>query len=263
LSGFVDIHAHVLPGIDDGPADMEGALAMLRAAEACGIATICATPHVRTDFPDVHIDELAGRVQALRDAAERESIGVQIVGGAEVSLVWALEASRDELTLVSYGQLGKDLLVETPASTVTGLARMLYGLQARGLRVTLAHPERSPEFQRDRSPLEELVRQGVLLQVNADALLARGRAKAVRRLARGLCRDSLAHVIASDGHRAASWRPVTALGVGADVAASFLGAPQMEWMAQRAPAAILAGAELPGPPGIDVGRGLQRLLRRR
>jgi protein-tyrosine phosphatase len=85
-NGFVDIHAHVLPGIDDGPADLDGALALLRAAEGCGITTLAATPHVRSDFPDVYLEELAARVQALREEAERESIGVRLVGGAEVSL---------------------------------------------------------------------------------------------------------------------------------------------------------------------------------
>ena len=61
LSGLVDIHAHLLPGIDDGPRDLESALEMARAAVDAGIEVIAATPHLRRDFPDVHIEELAER----------------------------------------------------------------------------------------------------------------------------------------------------------------------------------------------------------
>jgi protein-tyrosine phosphatase len=261
---FVDIHAHVLPGIDDGPKNLGDALALLRAAAGCGITTLAATPHVRSDFPEVRLEELAARVQALREEAERESIGVRIVGGAEVSLVWAVEASDDELVLASYGQRGKDLLIETPASAVAGLGQLLYRPRSRGLRVTLAHPERSPEFQRDPSQLEELVRQGILLQIDATALLAPRRSPA-RRLATRLCRDGLAHVIASDGHRAASWRPVTALADAVGVASEIVGPIRAQWMVCVTPAAILAGVALPNPPPVDRegGGALGRLRSRR
>ncbi len=171
LTGYVDIHSHVLPGIDDGPADLDGAIAMAQAAAAVGTRTLVATPHLRADFPDVRVDELADRVQALRETIAERGIDLEIIAAAEVSLVWALEASADDLALATYGQRGTDLLVETPAGDVAGLANFLFMLQSMELRVTLAHPERNPGFQRDPSPLADLVRQGVLLQVNADALL--------------------------------------------------------------------------------------------
>ena len=112
MNGYVDIHAHVLPGIDDGPADMEDALQMLKAAAGCGISTIAATPHVRADFPDVHVAELAGRCQAVRDRIAAEDLGIEVVCGAEVSLVWAVDASDEQLRLVTYGQRGTDVLIE-------------------------------------------------------------------------------------------------------------------------------------------------------
>ena len=93
MAAYIDLHAHVLPGIDDGPDDLEEALAMLRAAADSGIATIAATPHLRADFPDVHVEELAERCEELRTAVKREQIDIRLVGGAEVSLVWALQAS--------------------------------------------------------------------------------------------------------------------------------------------------------------------------
>ena len=144
---------------------------MVRAAVAAGIETLAATPHLRSDFPDVHVDELERRCRALRDAAAQDGTEIRIVSGAEVSLVWALEASDEQLALATYDQRGTDLLIETPTFNVAGLESLLYQLRTKGLRVTLAHPERSVEFQRDPSRLIDLVRQGVLLQVNAETLL--------------------------------------------------------------------------------------------
>jgi len=250
LNGFVDIHAHVLPGIDDGPKNLTDAVALLRAAADSGISTLVATPHLRADFPAVRVAELAGRVQALREEVEREWIGVRLVGGAEVSLVWAVEASDEELVLATYDQRGKDILIETPEGPVAGLAQLLYRPRSRGLRVTLAHPERSLEFQSDPGQLEELVRQGILLQIDASSFLGRGRSQ-TQRLAARLCRDGLAHVIASDGHRAASWRPVTALGDAVGAVSAIVGWARAQWMVCAAPAAIVAGVPLPDPPPIE------------
>jgi protein-tyrosine phosphatase len=250
LSGYVDIHAHVLPGIDDGPAELDGALEMLRTAAGCGISTIVATPHVRSDFPDVHVPELAGRCQALRDRIAGEDLGLELVCGAEVSLVWAVDASDEQLRLVTYGQRGTDVLIETPLAATAGLDTLLYELRVRGLRVTLAHPERSRELQRGPSPLAELVTRGILLQVNADSVLGNGRRSATAKLGIALCRDGLAHALASDAHRAESWRPVSRLVEAVEAVAALVGPDRAHWMASDAPAAILAGTELPEAPPV-------------
>lgn len=262
MSGYVDIHAHVLPGIDDGPRNLEGALAMLRAATEAGTATIAATPHLRSDFPHVRVDELAHRCDALREEIAREGIEISVVSGAEASLPWALEAAEDELKLATYAQRGTDLLIETPSLAAAGLDRMLYALRLRGLRVTLAHPERNPEFQRDPSQLGELVRQGVLLQLDAEAVLDTRRRSPVAQLARSLCVDGLAHALASDGHRGASWRPVTNLAPAQQALAAIVGPERSRWMTQTAPAALIEGSELPEPPPIVDGRGRGRFFGR-
>ena len=261
--GYVDLHAHVLPGIDDGPSDAEGALAMVRAATAAGTGTLAATPHLRSDFPGVQVDELKRRCRALRDAAAQEGIEIRIVSGAEVSLVWALEASDDQLALATYDQRGTDLLIETPTFNVAGLESLLYQLRTKGLRVTLAHPERNAEFQRDPSRLIDLTRQGVLLQVNAESLLGDARRSDADRLGRYLCAEGLVHALASDGHRGATWRPVGCLAAAMPAAVALVGPERAHWMTQTSPAAVIAGAELPAPPQVQVGRKRPWLLRRR
>jgi protein-tyrosine phosphatase len=248
MAGYVDIHAHVLPGIDDGPSKLADSVALARAAAGAGTVTIAATPHVRSDFPDVHIDELAQRCQEMREALTREGVPIELIGGTEASLVWAIEASDEQLWLATYRQSGTDLLVETPSGPVFALDHMLYDLRARGIRVTLAHPERSIEFQHEVQPLRDLARQGVLFQVNAESLL--GRKSGVRRLAEQLCTEGLAHALASDGHRAASWRPVTKLAQGVEALTALVGSERALWMASTAPRAIVSGDELPEPPPL-------------
>jgi protein-tyrosine phosphatase len=261
--GYVDLHAHALPGIDDGPSDTTGAIAMLRAAATAGIGTLAVTPHLRSDFPDVHVDELHRRCRSLREAAARAGIEIQIECGAEVSLVWALEASDEELALATFGQRGTDLLIETPTFDVVGFESRLNQLRAKGLRVTLAHPERNVEFQRAPSRLADLVQDGVLVQVNAETLLGAARRSDTQRLGRHLCSEGLVHALASDGHRAAGWRPVTCLAKAARVAAALVGPDRAHWMTHAAPEAIIAGVALPDSPEPPNGRRRPRLLRRR
>jgi protein-tyrosine phosphatase len=247
--GLVDIHAHLLPGIDDGPEDLPGSLEMAQAAVGAGIETVVATPHLRDDFPGVHVEELAERCGSLQDEVTRAGISLRIVSGAEVSLAWALEADEGRLRLASFGQRGKDLLVETPG-VVSSLDRMLGHLAGRGYRITLAHPERSSAFQRDPERLERLVAQGVLLQVNASSVLDR-RGNDRSRLGLRLCRDGLAHAVASDGHRARSWRPIVNLASAVESLSSALGPERAHWLTASGPAAIVEGVSLPALPPAD------------
>jgi protein-tyrosine phosphatase len=262
MSGFLDIHSHVLPGIDDGPKDPDGSVEMLRRAAESGTSTIVATPHLRSDFPDVHVREIAERCATLNSLAQSAGIDIRLLAGAEVSLVWALDAGEEELRLASYGQRGTDLLIETPLSSTTGLGAGLYEIYRRGYRITLAHPERSRNFQEEPSAVSRLIDQGMVIQVNADSLLEDARKSRVGRLGRWLCTEGLAHVLASDGHRAESWRPVTSLALGVQAAGALVGPERAQWMARDAPAAVLEGRPLaPAPPVIAKSRS--RLLRRR
>jgi protein-tyrosine phosphatase len=249
LSGLVDIHAHLLPGIDDGPHDLEGAIEMARAALDSGTGVIAATPHLRADFPDVDIRQLAGRCEQLGAALDRAGIPLRVVAGAEVSLPWALAAAEDDLRVATYGQRGSDVLIETPNGTSL-LEPLLEPLLDRSLRITLAHPERSPSLHRHPEQLRALRERGVFPQINAEALLAPRRSR-VRVFAEDLCRTGVAQVLASDGHRAAAWRPVTRLAAGVEAASALVGPERARWMASAAPAAILDARPFPPAPEIQ------------
>jgi protein-tyrosine phosphatase len=260
VGALVDIHAHILPGIDDGPDDLEQSLAMARAAVESGIGTIASTPHLRPDFPGVHIHELAGRCEALREALDGQGIPLDIVSAAEISLTWALDAKDEQLRLASYGQRGTDLLIETPTVSAISIDLPLYELRAKGYRLTLAHPERSIDFQRDARPLLALAEQGVLLQLNADSLLGSGRSRGARSLARELLTNGYARAIASDAHRGTRWRPVSRLPGAVQAAAELVGDDRANWMATTVPQAIVKGEEVPDAPAIRTMRRRGRRL---
>lgn len=261
MTGYVDIHAHVLPGIDDGPEALEGAIAMASAAAASGTEILAATPHLHRSFPDVRVDELAARCRSLQQALQQRGIPIRIVSGAEIAVEWLIDASDTDLKLASYGQRGRDVLIETPPASVRIIEPVFRQLRASGYRVTLAHPERARGWEQDHAWLRELVDQGLVLAVNAEALLSARNTGRGRR-ARRFCTEGLARVLASDGHRAADWRPVTQLAEGADALVELVGAERAVWMTRDAPRAILEGETLPVAPPVEQPRRRRWLARR-
>ena len=242
----MDLHCHVLPGIDDGPADMAAAVALARAAADGGISVLAATPHLRADHPAVRAEELGWRTEQLREALAAREVAIEVCPAAEVDLYWAGGADDATLRLASYGQRGTDLLLEVPYGELPPIFEdLLFQLIARGYRLLLAHPERSPTFQRDPARLLALVEHGVLVQVTAAAVMpGTGRSRS-RRLARALVTRGAAHVISSDAHGTHVDRAT--LRDGRDAAAHLVGA-RAEWMVADAPAAILEGRPLPPLP---------------
>ena len=255
---MIDLHAHLLPGLDDGPATLEESLETARAIADDGTRTLAATPHFRDDHRRVRPAELASRTDDLQNALDAADISLDVVSGAEIDILRAREASPEELRLASYGGRGTHVLIETPYGPLPdAFEDLLFELTLAGLQILLAHPERNPTFQHDPERLARVVQRGVLVQVTAMALAVRSRRSRSRRLALFLVEEGLAHVIASDAHSLAMGRPV---GLSAGVAAAAEVAPaRAEWMVTDAPAAILAGEPLPAAP---VERGTRRSLRR-
>jgi protein-tyrosine phosphatase len=253
---MVDLHCHLLPAIDDGPVDMEGTVALGRALVEDGVQTVAATPHFRYDYPAVDAQAIAGRCAQVRAALQAAQVPLDVVTGAEVDLNAALQADGAELRSLSLGGRGDILLVETPYGPLSrSFEDLLFrGVSLHGLRVLLAHPERSPSFQKDPRRLEALAERGVLLQITAGALLRPRRSRS-RRLATTLIERGVAHVLASDAHSATSGRRPqmrAALRAAGRIAPGY-----GDWMTGAAPSALLAGQPLPAPVhGRSPRRGL-------
>jgi protein-tyrosine phosphatase len=243
-----DLHFHILPGIDDGPPTLSEALDLADAAANAGTTIVAATPHLRDDHPGVRVAELAGRCVELNRSVADAAIPLRVVPAAEVDLIWAYEASDDELRLASYAQAGSDILIETPRDILPPhFEQLLFGIRARGYRILLAHPERNRTFQEHPERLRRIVEHGVLLQVNAGSITRPESRSRTRALARTLVQTRLAHVIASDAHTASGWRPP---GLGPAIAeAERLDRRRARRLVSDWPNAILLGEDLPGVLG--------------
>ena len=255
---MIDLHSHILPGIDDGPATLDGSLELARAAAAAGTRTILATPHINTD-ERIDAAMVAAGIEALRPALEAAEIPLEVLPGGEIAIWRLVDLDDDALRSLALGG-GPYLLVESPFSPVVGdFEPLVLDLHARGHRVLLAHPERCPAFQRDPPRLERLIEAGALAQVTAGSM-AGAFGTTVRRFTSGLLRDGLAHVVASDAHDAVKRPP----GLGAGFAALERDLPgvsmQQPWLTEAVPRAILDGAPLPERPPLPRQAGLLRRL---
>ena len=257
---MIDIHCHILPGIDDGPATQEESMALARAAVASGTQVIVATPHVSWDYPANSAASIAEGVAQLREALAREEIPLELHTGAEIAMTRAVELSEEELVALRLGGPGgTHLLVECPLSPIaTGFEGLLALLRSRGHEIVLAHPERCPAFQRDLSAYERLIAQGMLGQVTAGSLAGRF-GRAVQDFADRLVREGLAQDIASDAH-SATQRPPS---IGRELIDAGY-AEQADWLAHEVPHAVLTGTPLPSAPPMPQPKrsGLARLLGR-
>jgi protein-tyrosine phosphatase len=245
----IDLHCHVLPGIDDGPTTIEGSLALARAAAAGGTGVLVATPHVSWRYPNdaQTIARLVGELNTRLAAEGVLSAGgapLEVRTGAEVALTQLAEIEPAELGHLTLGG-GEWLLVEPPFSPVAPhLDELMLALGRNGQRVVVAHPERCPAFQRDRGMLERLVREGFLTSVTAGSFGGSFGGEA-RRFALELARDGLLHNVASDAHDHAHRPPAIA----AELEAVGL-APLTQWLTEAVPRAILEGGEIPRRPEV-------------
>jgi protein-tyrosine phosphatase len=253
---MIDLHCHILPGLDDGPPTLEAAVALARGAVQDGITTIAATPHVDWSHPDIDAQRVGLAVAALRARLDAAGVEVAIVEGAEVAGTWATALGNDELQALTLGRAGW-LLLECPLSaTLTpGFAEVARSLARRGHRLLLAHPERCPLFLRSPESLEALIGEGMLAQVTAGALSGRF-GRTIREFAAQLVDHGSAHVVASDGH--GEKRPAS---IGSELAAAQIDPRLVNWLTHDMPAALLAGEALPKRPEVIRRRPRSRLLR--
>ena len=256
---MIDLHCHVLPGIDDGPETIEGSLELARAAAAAGIETLVATPHVSAHYPN-DAETIARLVDELDARLTLEGIPVTVLPGAEIAITHLPELDPDQLSRLGLGG-GPWLLVEPPFSPVApGLQNSLLELQRRGHRLVLAHPERSGALQRDHELLRSLADAGVLMSITAGSLVGRFGGE-VRRQALALAHEGLLHNVTSDAHDTRNRAP----GLREAIAQAGLG-PLGEWLTSLVPSAVLAGEPIPAAPLHEwpsARRGLRLGLRRR
>ncbi|TMM19603.1 MAG: capsular biosynthesis protein [Actinobacteria bacterium] len=246
MAGVIDIHCHVLPGLDDGPANLPEALAMAGAAAASGTTMMVATPHIDHTWR-VRPQLIPQRAVMLQDALRDRGIDLQIETGAEIAISRLTELTRSELAGLRLGS-GPYLLLECPLTTAAGdFDLMLRAIHSQEESIVLAHPERSPLFQQEPARLQRLVEAGLLCSITAGSITGVF-GQTVRRFSIELLREGLVHDLSSDAHDHFKRPP----GIRDALASAEPELPgisrQQEWLTLLAPAAILAGEPLPPRP---------------
>ena len=248
---MIDLHCHILPGVDDGAKTPEESVEMARLAGRDGIRTIVATPHLfkgNEGPPDFGL--LEGRTEALKKALDEGGVEVAIKRGGEVHIGHSLvaEVNRHRGDLVIDG--GAYMFVEFPPYHVyPGVRNLFFELLSLGVVPIIAHPERNSVFARNPEILYDLVQAGALVQANRGSFMGvygrTAEAAAVR-----LLEHNLVHFIGSDGHDTVSLPPLLADAV--ERVGQMIGKEKAGALVNDNPRAVLENKDIPYlPPPVD------------
>lgn len=245
---MVDLHAHILPGLDDGARDVGEAVAMARIAAEDGVTAMVATPHMGGIYATKREDILRG-VQALQAALEEEGVALSLLPGADVRIDYDLPEKVREGEVVTVADRGKYLLVEWSHDVIApGMEDLVFRLRLAGVTPILTHPERHGAVQAQPEMLAPLVRAGCLTQLTASSLLG-GFGRSAQRCAKTLLKGRLAHLVASDAHSAWGRRP--GLSEARRQVEAMLGREEAAEMFDARPALVVAGELVSVPDPLE------------
>lgn len=236
---FIDTHCHIIPGVDDGPGDMEESLALAWEAAQDGIGAIVATPHiVEGGYIGSGRDE---RLAELQSALADHGIDIQIFPGAEVPMSICLAGDQELLGRLTLAG-SRYLLMETAETTFGQLARAVYQVRLCGLFPILAHPERVGFVRENPARLAEMTGRGdVFCQITAASIEGRF-GKGLKKLSHNLLKQGLVHLVASDAHSVGNRLP--RLSQSYDLVKQAVGEKAAQTIMVMNPEKVLRGARL-------------------
>lgn len=197
---MIDIHAHVLPGLDDGPANMGEALALVRAAADDHIDTVVATPHMLDGIYNVRREDIFAGVAELNEALAEHGIPVTVLVGADVHAETEVPVLLRDGRLATVADRGKHLMLELPPDVMPQeLDQLLFNMELQGVRPVISHPERNRVIQEDPGELLSLVQAGSLTQITAASIVGDFGSR-VQECCESLFEWRLAHFVATDMH---------------------------------------------------------------
>ncbi|MDQ0200749.1 tyrosine-protein phosphatase [Neobacillus ginsengisoli] len=199
---MVDIHCHILPGIDDGAKNVDDSINMAKQAEKEGIHTIIATPHFNSQYDNRRL-LILDKVEELNRVLQKEKINVKILAGQEPRIYGEIieDFEANQIQTLNDSQY---LFIEFPSSNVPRYTdKLLYDIQVKGLTPIIVHPERNAELMERPETLYRFVEKGALTQVTASSLCGYF-GKKIKNFSIQLVEANLTHFIASDAHNVSS-----------------------------------------------------------
>ncbi len=232
---MIDIHCHILSGIDDGAAEFHESIEMARIAARDGIHTIVATPHIQNDqYPEQSILE---RIQHLNLALTRLGISVEILPGAEINaLIPPASIKGYTINKTSY------VLIEFPSDYLPYNAnKIIFELLIHGFKPIIAHPERNRGILQNPEKFFNLLSTNVYVQISAGSITGRFGWK-IKKLTVGFLKKGIVDVMASDAHSSGHRPPILSKAV--SKAAKIIGNENAKNLVLKNPAAIITGNQL-------------------
>jgi protein-tyrosine phosphatase len=233
----IDIHCHILPGIDDGPSDMQESIKMAEIAARDGITKIVATPHIKNTLHPVSSirDSIAQLSKKLVDLG----ISLEIIQGADVN------AMLDIALLKGYTINNTQyILVEFPHTHLpNSMKEVLFKMMVQGYRPIITHPERNGSVLKDPRVLFELINGGVLAQITADSITGTFGVD-IQECSRYLLKKNMIRFIATDAHSSHHRKPVLSQGLKA--AEKIIGREKALKLVTVNPEAVVKGRPLRG-----------------
>lgn len=252
---MIDLHTHLLPGIDDGAKSLEEAIQIIRKGGEIGISAICTTPHLSSGFSKDRAEEIMENFLRLKKKVASEEIGVKLHLGSEIDLRGDFDELK-KLPCFFVNQSQKYLFVELPLGEVPSFSeKILFSLLIEGLCPILAHPERSLSKENDFERIQNLKNSGVLIQLNAGSLLG-DFSKKIQKTARRLLEEDLVDLISSDAHDL-NRRPITVMSEAFKIVKNIFGEEKSIELFDQNPGKILQGESIETGPEIR-----QTLLRK-
>jgi protein-tyrosine phosphatase len=244
---MVDLHHHLLPGLDDGSPDLANSVAMARMAALDGITHVVCTPHASNHW-SFEPAAVAARLEQLRDALAAESIPLILGSGCDFHVSFDnLDDAFNHPTRYTINAT-RYLLVELPDVILNpGLGESFHNLRMAGMTPILTHPERNPTLQRDQNRLANWLREGLLVQVTTSSVLGR-MGKEAEKMARRLLENRWVHFLATDAHNLTSRPPQ--MRAAHDLVAKRYGETYADALCTANPRAVFDGGPLPplAPP---------------
>ncbi|NQS89432.1 hypothetical protein HQ584_06560 [Patescibacteria group bacterium] len=200
INHMVDLHTHILPGLDDGAKNWEESLKMCTFAQKEGITTIVCTPHIIPGTYDNNREKILLITGKLKEKLKQQRINLKVVPGAEIRLFPDIIKQLKNKTLLTINDMGKFLLIEFPLNWIPPFTRdLIFQLQLRNFTPIISHPERNRDIRETPDLVYHLVKQGALIQISSLSILGY-LGKRVRRFCEKLIRHNLVHLVASDIH---------------------------------------------------------------
>lgn len=205
---MIDIHSHILPGLDDGAPDLKTALKMAKMAEKDGITGMIATPHSYDGNYNCSREEILEACEQFNQALVKEGATIKVYPGAEIRLTPELLDMYERDELLTLGNLGETILLELPERFIPeATARFIKNLCESGLQIILAHPERNTTIQNNKQILDELVYAGATVQITTGSLTGKF-GRPTKLFTEKLLQKGEVHHLATDSHNLRGRAPV-------------------------------------------------------